>query len=87
MVFTVRCFKCGESAVRLVLGGRAILHARCHSCDANLLAEVLEFEQKVMRDGLGESTEVEEEEEEEFHDPPTSEVDTSVLPDELVESA
>ncbi len=49
MVFTVRCFKCGEPAVRLVLGGRAILHARCHSCSANLLSEVLEFEQEVIR--------------------------------------
>ena len=46
MVFTVRCYKCGQEAVRLVLGGRAILHARCHSCNANLLAEVLEFEEK-----------------------------------------
>ena len=49
MVFTVRCFKCGEDAVRLVLGGRAILHARCQACDANLLAEVLEFEEEIRR--------------------------------------
>ncbi len=49
MVFTVRCYKCGQEAVRLVLGGRAILHARCHSCNANLLAEVLEFEEKSKR--------------------------------------
>ena len=84
LVFTVRCFKCGDSAVRLVLGGRAILHARCHSCDANLLAEVLEFEQQVLRGELGETTEAEEEE---FKDPPTGEIDTSILPDELVESA
>lgn len=46
MVFTVRCYKCGQEAVRLVLGGRAILHARCHACNANLLAEVLEFEER-----------------------------------------
>ena len=50
MVFTVRCFKCGESAVRLVLGGRAILHARCHACGSNLLAEVFDFEQEVLRE-------------------------------------
>lgn len=49
MVFTVRCFRCGEDAVRLVLGGRAILHARCQACDANLLAEVLEFEEETRR--------------------------------------
>jgi hypothetical protein len=49
LVFTVRCYKCGEDAVRLVLGGRAILHARCQACDANLLAEVLEFEEEVRR--------------------------------------
>lgn len=49
MVFTVRCFKCGEHAVRLVLGGRAILHARCQACDANLLAEVLDFEESTRR--------------------------------------
>lgn len=45
MVFTVRCFKCGQESVRLVLGGRAILHARCHGCNSNLLAEVLELEE------------------------------------------
>lgn len=50
MVFTVRCFKCGDDAVRLVLGGRAILHARCHACGSNLLAEVFEFEQEVLRE-------------------------------------
>lgn len=49
MVFTVRCYKCGQEAVRLVLGGRAILHARCHACNANLLAEVLEFEERAKR--------------------------------------
>jgi DNA-directed RNA polymerase subunit N (RpoN/RPB10) len=49
VVFTVRCYKCGQEAVRLVLGGRAILHARCHSCNANLLAEVLEFEENSRR--------------------------------------
>lgn len=46
MVLTVRCFKCGEDAARLVLGGRAILQARCEACDANLLAEVLELEEE-----------------------------------------
>ena len=45
MVFTVRCFKCGADSVRLVLGGRAILHARGHSCSSNLLAEVLQYEE------------------------------------------
>ena len=49
MVFTVRCYKCGQESVRLVLGGRAILHARCHSCNANLLAEVLEYEERARR--------------------------------------
>lgn len=47
MVFTVRCFKCGDKDVRLIMGGRSIIHARCHSCEANLLAEVMEFEQEV----------------------------------------
>ncbi len=44
MVFNVRCYKCGENEVRLVLGGRAIIHARCHGCDSNLLAEIMELE-------------------------------------------
>lgn len=48
MVFNVRCFKCGERDVRLVLGGRAILHARCHSCKSNLLAEVMALEEEVL---------------------------------------
>lgn len=47
MVFEVRCFKCGAHAAQIVLGGRRIIHARCHACDANLLAEVLEFERAV----------------------------------------
>ena len=47
MVFDVRCFKCGEPEVRLVLGGRNIIHARCHACESNLLAEVMEFERQV----------------------------------------
>ncbi len=29
------------------MGGRSILHARCHSCGANLLAEVMDFEEEV----------------------------------------
>lgn len=29
------------------MGGRSIIHARCHGCGANLLAEVMEFEQEV----------------------------------------
>lgn len=49
MVFTVRCYKCGEDAVRLVLGGRAILHARCHACNSNLLAEVLGLEEEILQ--------------------------------------
>ena len=48
MVFNVRCYKCGEHEVRLVLGGRAIIHARCHGCDSNLLAEIMDFEQQIM---------------------------------------
>lgn len=51
MVFNVRCFKCGEPEVRLVLGGRAIIHARCHGCDSNLLAEIMEFEQEIYAEG------------------------------------
>ncbi|MBA2663808.1 MAG: hypothetical protein H0U74_16085 [Bradymonadaceae bacterium] len=35
--------------MRLILGGREIIHARCHACNANLLAEVLEFEQQIIR--------------------------------------
>jgi DNA-directed RNA polymerase subunit N (RpoN/RPB10) len=48
LVFTVRCFKCGEKDVRLIMGGRSIIHARCHDCGANLLADVMEFEQEAM---------------------------------------
>lgn len=47
MVFNVRCFKCGQPEVRLVLGGRSIIHAQCHGCETNLLAEVMKFEQEV----------------------------------------
>ena len=50
MVFEVRCFKCGAQAAQIVLGGRRIIHARCHACDANLLAEVLEIERAVEQD-------------------------------------
>jgi hypothetical protein len=46
VVFNVRCFKCGEQAVRLILGGRAIIHARCHACDSNLLAEVMALQEE-----------------------------------------
>ncbi len=46
MVFTVRCFKCGQDSVRLVLGGRSILHAKCHNCNSNLLSEILELEEE-----------------------------------------
>lgn len=28
------------------MGNRAILHAKCHDCSSNLLAEVLEFEER-----------------------------------------
>lgn len=48
MVFTVRCFKCGAQDVKLILGGRQILHARCQSCQTNLLAEILAFEQSAL---------------------------------------
>lgn len=78
MVFTVRCYKCGESAVRLVLGGRAILHARCHACGSNLLAEVLEFEQEIERDNRSDVTA-----EKEIKDPPTGEYDEDELFAEL----
>ena len=44
VVFCVRCFLCGANEVRLILGGREIIHARCKSCDTNLLAEVLALE-------------------------------------------
>ncbi len=47
MVFNVRCFKCGEQEVRLVLGGRSVIHAQCHACDSNLLAEIMELEEEV----------------------------------------
>ena len=88
MVFTVRCFECGDSAVRLVLGGRAILHARCHACGTNLLAEVLGFEQEVMR----EKAKREAAENAAITDPPTGEFDPGDLEAddpvlELVESA
>lgn len=49
MVFQVCCFKCNENKVRLVLGGREIIHARCQACNSNLLAEILEFEQEVIQ--------------------------------------
>ncbi|QDG49947.1 hypothetical protein FIV42_04090 [Persicimonas caeni] len=29
------------------MGGRSIIHARCHDCGANLLAEVMDFEEEV----------------------------------------
>lgn len=29
------------------MGGRSIIHARCHSCGTNLLDEVMTFEQQV----------------------------------------
>lgn len=48
MVLTVRCFKCREDDVRLIVGGRSIIHARCHSCGTNLLEEVMEFEAEVI---------------------------------------
>lgn len=77
MVFTVRCFKCGEHAARLVLGGRAILHARCQACDANLLAEVLSYEEELRDGGSAEDS-----------DPPTlDEIDVSDLDDAEEKSA
>jgi len=47
MVQTVRCYQCGEEAVRLITGGRKIIHAHCDACDTNLLDEVVEFQQEV----------------------------------------
>ena len=29
------------------MGGRAIIHARCHGCESNLLAEVMEMERQI----------------------------------------
>lgn len=81
MVFTVRCFKCGEPSVRLVLGGRAILHARCHACGANLLSEVLEFEQEVMREHQSDGPDETDEDAEPLGDPPTGEFDEALLMD------
>lgn len=52
-----------------MLGGRAILHARCHACGANLLAEVLEYEQEVLREQR------ERNDEERLKEPPTGEFD------------
>lgn len=49
VVLTVRCFLCGEHAVRLIMGGRQILHARCQACRANVLAEVVAIEQDTQR--------------------------------------
>lgn len=90
MVFTVRCYKCGEPAVRLVLGGRAILHARCHSCGSNLLSEVLEYEQEVLREKKSRDADGGER----IQDPPTGEfeldveaVDDAAAIGELSESA
>lgn len=50
VIHKVRCFKCGEPDVRLVMGSRQIIHARCKSCNANLLAEILELEQEVYQE-------------------------------------
>ena len=50
MIYTTRCFKCGEMAVRLIMGGRSIIHARCQACNATLLDEVLRFEAEVGAD-------------------------------------
>lgn len=47
MVFTVRCFECGRKDARVIMGGRSIIHARCHACGTNLLDEVMTFEQQV----------------------------------------
>lgn len=37
--------------MRLIMGGRAILHARCQACHANLLDEVMTFEAEVAARG------------------------------------
>lgn len=56
MVLTVRCYQCGENAVRLIMAGRQIMQARCRACGANVLAEILALEQDTQRaqgdDGL-----------------------------------
>jgi transcription elongation factor Elf1 len=58
MVQTVRCYKCGTESVRLITGGRKIIHAHCDACDTNLLEEVSEFQQQVEQGGaLGEGSE------------------------------
>jgi len=49
VVLTVRCFLCGEPSVRLIMGGRQILHARCQACHSNVLAEVLALELDAQR--------------------------------------
>lgn len=50
VIHKVRCFKCGAPDVRLVMGSRQIIHARCKACDANLLAEILGLEQEVRKE-------------------------------------
>jgi hypothetical protein len=52
MVVTVRCFKCGEDEARLVMGGREIMQARCEACSSNLLAEVLELEERTIHERI-----------------------------------
>jgi uncharacterized membrane protein YqiK len=50
VVFRVRCFMCGAHDVRLILGGREIIHARCQACNTNLLAEVHAIEAEAMEE-------------------------------------
>ena len=46
MVITVRCFICHEHAVRVIMGGRDILQARCKACGANILAKVMQIQKE-----------------------------------------
>lgn len=37
---------CGEDAARVVMANAKIIHARCHACGSNLLAEVMALEEE-----------------------------------------
>lgn len=47
MIQEVRCYKCGDEAVRLLLMGKEIMQANCTSCETDLLEEVDTFREKV----------------------------------------
>lgn len=85
MVLIVRCFKCGQQDVRLIVGGRSIIHARCHSCGANLLEEVMAFEAEVLAEAAAENPNTTAEHpavSEADADHSTLDIDTSVDPDD-----